>query len=93
MSHFEDDKYRFRILLPESLSGHKLKTEARTRLGTIKRIAGCLKRGMRVSNKIKFCQRDISSTHREKLLKCAVFWNDIQRMEEEVKNRSPKKNI
>jgi hypothetical protein len=89
MSHFEDNKYRIRDLLP----GYKLKSKARTRLETIKSIAAWLKLNQGVSNQMKFCQRNISPTHRGTLLKCAQLWNDLDRMEEEVKNRLPKKSF
>jgi hypothetical protein len=89
MSHFDDNKYRVRL----SSHGINLGTKARTRFETIKSIAGWLKLDGRVSSKIKFCQRNISPTHRKTLLGCAELWNELDRMEKEVKDRSPKKNI
>jgi len=89
MSHFDDNKYRVRDLLP----GIKLGTQARTRFETIKGISAWLKCKQKVSHKMKFCQRNISSIHRQTLLKCAELWNELDRMEEDVKNRPPKKNI
>jgi len=56
-------------------------------------MGACLKLGQNVSRKMKFCQRNISQTHRQTLLKCAELWIELDRLEEEVKNHPPKKNI
>lgn len=90
MSHFDDNKYRIRDLLPGT---KKLPTRARTRTETIKWIAEWIKLGQKVSHQMKFSQRNISLAHREKLLKCAELWNELDSMEKEVKQNPPRKII
>jgi hypothetical protein len=90
MSHFEDNKYRFRKLSP---TGHRLKTQSGTRIKTVKAIAIWLKMGQNVSKKMKFFQRNVTPIHRQKLLKCALLWNELDEVEKELKDRPPLKNI
>jgi hypothetical protein len=89
MSHFDDNKYRTRKLI----DGKKLYTKALTRIETIKSIAEWARSGHTVSKQMKFCQRNISPDHRKALLECAELWNKLEKMEKEVKDRAPRKNI